>query len=225
MSLSFFLLECNGRRCSVSHCRQRHTVLAEKTSGQWESLKFILAQDDVTEFCENLLRVDQGDNGFLEHTGLRFNIDPDIGDILRQEPNGFPSPKSKLRALFDPLRLLHGVREVNITGSGHGDYLSHMNASICGPEPNAEETIDSMMAAVECSDEVFQGHDTEPAILRNKIGLYIDSSIDFYWEIPREIKQDGPFAGITAKENAKVKIHARMAAAYLNLGKLRMARI
>ena len=28
-----------------------------------------------------------------------------------------------------------------------------------------------------------------------------------------------------AKENAKVKIHARMAAAYLNLGKPRMARI
>ena len=150
----------------------------------------------MAEFCENLLRVDQGDNGFLEHTGLRVNIDPDIGDMLRQDSNDFPSPKSKLRALLDPLRLLHGVREVNITGSGHGDYLSHINGSICGPETNAEEKIDIMMAAVECSDEVFQGHDTELAISQYKIGLYIASSIDFYWETPREIKQDGPFAGI-----------------------------
>ena len=126
-----------------------------------------------------------------------MNIDPDVYDMLRQDSNDFPSPKSKLRALLDPLRLLHGMREVNITGSGHGDYLSHINGSIYKPESNAEETIDSMMAAVECSDEVFQGHDTELAISRYKIGLYIDSSINFYWEIPKEIKQDGPFAGIT----------------------------
>ena len=78
--------------------------------------------------------------GLMAHTGLHINIDPDIGDMLRQNSNGSPSPKSKFRALLDPLCLLPGVREVNITGSGHGGYLSHINASICGPEPNAEET-------------------------------------------------------------------------------------
>lgn len=119
---------------------QLKTFLVRRISGQWESLEFILAQDGMAEFCEDLLRVDQGVNGFLEHTGLHINIDPDIGDMLRQNSNGSPSPKSKFRALLDPLCLLPGVREVNIKGSGHGGYLSHINASICGLEPKAEGT-------------------------------------------------------------------------------------
>lgn len=53
-----------------------------------------------------------------------------------------------------------------------------------------------MMADIECGDEVFRDYDTELAISRYKIGIYVDSSIDFYWENAREIKQDCPFAGI-----------------------------
>lgn len=39
---------------------QLKNFLVRKISGQWESLEFILAQNGMAEFCDDLLRVDQG---------------------------------------------------------------------------------------------------------------------------------------------------------------------
>lgn len=181
----------------------------------------IFASFDLPELCKSLLQMCEFE---LENTALCVHISSLIGNDHTYK-DGPPCGRSDLERLLEPFRILQGLRSVHIHGLEQTVYKTEIVAVMCGRGPTPEETVGSAWMAALKGLEAFQVGEHRSAILKYKTGLNIIFGNKLGGD-NSELILSGPVKDFTirgARKDITVRLHERIAAAYLELQLFRMA--
>lgn len=85
-------------------------------------LYFVLASDDISAFCTSLLRLMRGPGNTDRYQPRRITIDPLVNHSLPGAKDDCLFPHPRLGQLLNPLRQLHSMKSVGISGAVNDLY-------------------------------------------------------------------------------------------------------
>ena len=191
--------------------------------------KYIFCLDEMPKFCRLLLKyLGKIRNGQplrkrTIHIDIRNTLKEQSGEIDRSA-----SGLLRLHKLLDPLRQLHSIGAVQISGPLSASYKSGLIADLCKGCPTAMEIIGTATVMVGQADEQLGQNHPIDAINIYKAALNSVRSCCWMYDERHFIMDSGPFPGLAARyamRNVKVRLLARIASTYFQNGMLRMARI
>lgn len=193
------------------------------------SSKYIFCADELPTFCKLLLKhLGKPDKC---HSLRSTTIHIDIHNTWKErcwEMDHSASGMSRLHALLDPLRQLHSLGAVQIEGPLSASYKSSVIADLCKECPTATDVIGATIKMLDQGDEQILLDLPNTAINKYKTALSQVRSCCWINDEHSLITDNGPFPGLTARQtmrNVKVRVLARIASTYVQVGMLRMARI
>ena len=193
-----------------------------------EPWAYMFCSDELPEFCRILLHVCQDFEADLPSTTLYVDIDPALGNG-QVFVTGCNSPGwARIQKLIQPLRQLHSFGAAQITGPLRGSVQAELISSVCKPCPTAFDIIDSTTIVLQDADEKLRKGKFREAITGYKTAHSCIRSCWWRYDEVKRIRSEGPHPGLDADQvvrNLKVRLQARIAAAYLENGQPRMARI
>ena len=171
--------------------------------------EYIVPEQELSLMCTSLLRVKKEERS-TECQPLRIKIHSTIGDFLREGEDGYPHPQSKLSRLLEPLRQLHSAKDVEIEGPGSDAYKVSIMENMSHDSPITELAMAKVVQALDQGDKARDKGDLPLAVVKYRSGLEIILESNFEDDEEDEIR---------------VRLQTRLAASYLKMRKLRMARI
>ena len=191
---------------------------------------YIFCSDEISNFCRLLLELEMslGDDTILRDTILYIDINPDIWKGETTEIDSHPAGLSRIKKILEPLRQLHSFGAAPVEGPLSGKYKGEIFRSVSRDCPTAMDLVHTAMVALKQGDE----HINEGQILAANLeyGSALNCVRSCCWRYGERdfIMNSGPFPGLQAEQvmtNLQVRLQTRIAALFLNSGKLRMARI
>lgn len=190
--------------------------------------RYIFCVDELPTFCRLLLKLNKNKAGHLLQT---TTIHIDIYAAWKGQPAEMDRNAiglSRLRRLLNPLHQLHSFGAAQIDGPLSYGYKRTIVSSLCKACPTGLEMVQTATVILSQGDEqVSHNRSTQAVHLYNSALGYVRSCCWLYDERDLIIKS-GLFSGVTAGEamfNLKVRLLARIASVYLDIGMLRMARV
>ena len=208
----------------------------ERHSDDQRPWKYILCAEELPTFCRLLLKLGLessrrrtwGDaTRLLQTTVIHIDVNATWNGHPREMDHSAAGLK-RVQRLLDPLRQLHNFGAAQIEGPLSASYKGSMITSLCKDGPTAMDIMQS--AEVMCSqgDEFVLQDRPSQALKVYKIALsYLRSCYWLYGE-RGHVMTSGPFPSLKAEQalhNLKVRLFARVASVYLNIGMVRMARV
>ena len=195
-----------------------------------QPLNYIFCADELPTFCRLLLKRHKNSDGrFLRNTSIQININ---GDIWNGEPTdidrSIPVGLSRMQKLLGPLDQLHSFRTAQIQGPLSGSYKTNIISNLLRDGPSALEILPNVVMSLDRGDKQVEHNLPFHAIQEYKAALNHVRSCCWLYEERHFLMEDGPFPNLSAAQtthNLKVRLLARIASVYRNLGMLRMARI
>ena len=180
--------------------------------------KYIFCLNEMPKFCRLLLKyLGKRRNGQpLRNTTLYI----DIRNTLKEQSGEIDRSTSgllRLHKLLDPLRQLHSIGAVQISGPLSASYKSGVIADLCKGCPTAMEIIGTASVMLGQADEQLGQNHPIDAINIYKTALNSVRSCCWMYDEEYFIMDSGPFPGLRAKyamRNVKVRLLARTASAY-----------
>lgn len=197
-------------------------------SGTDRPWRCIFHIDELPSFCSLLLKYNKVRRGhFLQNATIHI----DINAAWKGQPaemNRNAIGLSRLRRLLDPLYQLHSFGAAQIEGPLSGDYKSSVVASLCKVCPTGLETIQTAMVILSQGDEQIGQNRPLQAVQLYKSALGYVRTCCWLYDERENIMNSGPFPGVTTRQamhDFRVRLLARIASVYLDIGMLRMARV
>lgn len=134
----------------------------------------------------------------------------------------------RLRRLLDPLHQLHSFKTAQIAGPLSDSYKSSVITSLCKACPTGLEIMQTAIVMLSQGDDQGTQNRFTQAVQLYKLALGYVRSCCWLHDERDLIMDSGPFPGVTAGQamhDLKVRLLARIASVYLDIGMLRMARI
>ena len=206
-------------------CRDDKWEDASEDGRPWS---YIFCSEELPEFCRLLLKLSRNDHNILQKTVLYVDINPALLNGQATDIDSNPAGQARMRKLLDPLRQLHGLGAAQIDGPLSGSYKGYIITSICRHCPTAWDIVSTTMAYLIQGDSQASEGQLRLANLRYKAALSLVLSCCWRNEERDFIMDGGPFPELETSQtisNIVVRLQARIAAVYLEGGKLRMARI
>lgn len=189
---------------------------------------YIFCSDELPKFCRLLFETSVNDDSVLRKTVLYLDINPAIGNGQATEIDSHQAGLSRIGRLLNPLHQLHSFGAAQIDGPLSGSYKEGIIASICKDCPTAVDIIHSTIVSLNQADEQASKGQLLQANQGYKAALNSIRSCCWRYDEWDFVLDSGPFPGLEAEQiihNISVRLVARIAAVYLESGKLRMARI
>ncbi|CAD6594353.1 MAG: hypothetical protein ASARMPREDX12_008700 [Alectoria sarmentosa] len=190
--------------------------------------RYIFCSDELPEFCRLLLKMSMDDDDILRKTALYLDINPAIGNGQAIEIDGNPAGLSRMERLLGPLRQLHSLGAAQIQGPLSGHYKGEVIQSICKDCPTAMDIVNQTMVSLRQADDQASKGQLLQANQGYKKALSFLRSCCWRYDEQEFVIKSGPFPRLEAEQcikNFVVRLQARIAAVYLEMGKLRMARV
>ena len=192
----------------------------------WWACKYIFCSDELPTFCRLLLK-SLGPKRSLQ----KLTIHIDIHNTWEQrswEMDRSASGLSRLQKLLDPLRQLHNCGVAQIEGPLSASYKGNVIADLCKGRPTATDMVGTLKVLLDRGDEQVREGLHNDAI--NKFKTALNYVASYYWDFHDRLftMDSGHFPFLTAQQtigNLKVRLFARIASTYLQIGMTRMARI
>ncbi|CAF9922819.1 MAG: hypothetical protein ALECFALPRED_002234 [Alectoria fallacina] len=190
--------------------------------------RYIFCSDELPEFCRLLLKMSMDDEDILRKTTLYLDINPAIGNGQAIDIDSNPAGLSRMERLLGPLRQLHSLGAAQIQGPLSGHYKGEVIKSICKECPTAMDIINKTMVSLNQADDQASKGQLVQANQGYKKALSFLRSCCWRYDEREFVMKSGPFPRLEAEQSIKnfvVRLQARIAAVYLESGKLRMARV
>ncbi len=189
---------------------------------------YIFCCEELPEFCRILLEMGRHERSIIRDTALILELNPALGNGQAVEIDSNAAGLSRMRKLLSPLRQLHSLGAAQIDGPLSASYKKDIITNVCKSCPSAMEIIESTMDVLDLADQQADKGQFRCANLGYKAAFSCIHTCYWQWEEHDFILDSGPFPGLQTfqvVENISVRLHARIAAVYLESGQLRMARI
>ncbi|KAL8797319.1 MAG: hypothetical protein Q9195_000473 [Heterodermia aff. obscurata] len=184
--------------------------------------------DDLPAACVTIQRNIDEAVKWSQKVYIRIVVSSGIDRMEGLSDDLCPVPGSKLRRCLEPLRQLRDVCQVDLLVDGCPAYADNLANTMCGWRRTAKEIMDLAVTHFDRGDDHFHRKSPKSAIDEYKAALHTIRSGSFdEKEFGREMiggRFDG-FSAVRARDDAVVQLHARIAAAFLQLGEHRLARI
>ena len=133
----------------------------------------IFLVEDIPAVCASLQRrVDYYSNGAgSRDVNLQISLSSHVGAASTLLENGSPTPGSKLSKCLDPLRQIHGVNNVEISGPVSSLYSSDTIAAMCAQPLNATQTMKLVGTQFDRGNKASTNNQLESAISAYKTAL------------------------------------------------------
>lgn len=190
--------------------------------------RYIFCVDELPTFCRLLLKFNKNSAGhLLQKTMIHIDINfAWKGQPAEMDRNAIGL--SRLRRLLNPLHQLHSFGAAQIEGPLSYNYKRSVISSLCNACPTGLEVIQKAIGILSQGDEqVSQNRPTQALQLYGSALGYVRSCCWLYGERDLIINS-GLFPGLTAGRamyDLKIRLLARIASVYLDIGMSRMARI
>ncbi len=202
-----------------------------KPSGSENELpwQYIFCHDELPTFCRLFLELSQSsDERILRSTAIHVGINDGIWIGEPQELDRSPVGLSRMEKLLEPLCQLHSFKAAQIEGPLSGRYKESVITNLCRDCPFALRVMDSAEEALSGGDEKVRQNCPFQGLQKYKIALNHTLSCCWLYDERNWILLSAPFPGMKFEQvlrNLRVRLQARIASVYFNIGMFRMARI
>lgn len=189
---------------------------------------YIFHIDDLTTLCTSLLLFCGHYGHSLRTTPLQINMNTRREHISAEEEAGFPTLRSRIARLLEPLRQLHDFEVVDIAGPGSPAYKADIVKSIRGRRASPAEIIEKGSASLDRGNYLYSEAKLSLAMDMYKSGLNVIQGSCFDSQEDDEILNTGDYKGCVAnraRDDVGIRLHARIANIYFVNSQHRMARI
>ncbi|KAG7008263.1 hypothetical protein G7Y79_00006g018830 [Physcia stellaris] len=186
---------------------------------------FVITIQDLPAICARLQRKA---NEYPQHVKIRVSFGSHVMAVSKASKNGLPRTGTKLHQCLNALTHIRGVQDVEIDGMEASFNQHAIKASICGPQLGVTETLTLIAVYIDKGDKASASGAIDNAIDEYKSAIHIIRGRTLKKNERDNVIVGGRFHGLTAswaREDAEVRIHARIAALHLRAGKFRLARI
>ncbi|KAL8795152.1 MAG: hypothetical protein Q9195_002307 [Heterodermia aff. obscurata] len=193
-----------------------------------ESMYFVFPADDLPAACVYLQRKIQESNDNSGDVNIRVQTCPSVIETASLLQDGAsPKVESKLSKCLEPLKQIRGANQVDIDGpTSH--YTAALIAAMTDQRRSVKETMDLVAAHFDRGDQyLLEGArrraitEYKTACLAMEMGVFDETEVN-------KVLIGGRFHGLLAgwaRDDSKVRLHAKIASTYLQLGQHRMATI